>query len=65
MSVFVRLIALIERLQTHVAVGQTARHQRTHVDHQARKAAFLSCADRFRWSAPQNYRFDRDDANER
>ena len=65
MSVFVRLKALLERLATQVAIRQAVRSQRTHVDYRFRKAAFLSSADRFRWSAPGNYRFDRDEANER
>lgn len=35
------------------------------VEKEDRKAAFLAAMAAFRWAAPQDYRFDLDEANER
>ena len=35
------------------------------VEKHDRKTAFLSAMDAFHWAAPQDYRFDRDEANAR
>ena len=35
------------------------------VEKRDRRAEFLKAMDQFRWSAPEGYKFDRDEANER
>ena len=65
MSVFAHLHALLKRLVPQVWKRQGDKDLRVQAEHQERKAAFLKAAKAFRGAAPQNYRFDRDEANER
>lgn len=62
---FVHLKAGLKQLANVLGTSQFSSAQTTQSDHESRKASFLEAADRFRWPAPQDYRFDRDEANER
>jgi hypothetical protein len=55
----------LKRVVGQFGKRQSAFERTAQADHQSRKAAFLSAMDQFHWPAPQNYRFDRDEANER
>jgi antitoxin MazE len=47
-------IAIVEAGQGKIAIEKIDRRD-----------AFLKKMDRFRWSVPEDYKFDRDEANER
>jgi antitoxin MazE len=60
--------ALVDEL--HLAPGDelsivAASKAEIVVDKRDRRAEFLRSMDQFRWPAPDGYKFDRDEANER
>jgi antitoxin MazE len=60
--------ALVEAL--HLAPGDelsvvAASKTEIVVEKRDRRAEFLNVMEKFRWAAPEGYKFDRDEANER